>query len=329
MGKLPFEERMENRSLLVKQENELSEKSVDHKDVSEKREVEELLEKGIVNVDKPPGPTSHQISSFVQEILGIEKSGHTGTLDPKVTGILPVVLNKGTKIVEALLNTGKEYVALMHLHKNIDQARLKRVIEEEFVGVIEQLPPIKSAVKREVREREIYYIEVLEKKQKDLLFKVGCEAGTYIRKLCHDIGESLGSGAHMTDLRRTKVSLFHEETSVTLQDLKDAYHYYTNGDEKRLKELILPVEEGIKHLPKIWVSDSTLKSLSNGVSLKIPGVTQLETPFEREEKVAVLTKKGELVMIGEAKMTAQEVINKERGVAAKPRQVFIRPEDFD
>ena len=153
------------------------------------RTITELIQYGIVNIDKPKGPSSHQVSDYVQKILHIDKAGHSGTLDPAVTGVQPVALGKATRITQFLLTAAKEYVCLMHLHKEVPESSLRTTIQK-FVGKIQQRPPVKSAVKRVERTREIYEFEILEMKEKDVLFRVKCQAGTYIRVLCHNIGKS-------------------------------------------------------------------------------------------------------------------------------------------
>ncbi|MFB6089098.1 MAG: RNA-guided pseudouridylation complex pseudouridine synthase subunit Cbf5, partial [Candidatus Aenigmatarchaeota archaeon] len=170
------------------------------------RKIEELIENGIVVIDKPSGPTSHQVTSWVRDMLGLKKAGHSGTLDPKTTGVLVIALEKATKIMEALMGLDKEYVSIMHLHKNVSDKKL-RVILDNFEGEILQKPPVKSSVKREERIREVHCIDILDRDGKDVLMRVNCEAGTYIRKLIHDVGEKIG-GAHMKELRRTKVGPF-------------------------------------------------------------------------------------------------------------------------
>ncbi|MGM5480688.1 MAG: RNA-guided pseudouridylation complex pseudouridine synthase subunit Cbf5 [Nanobdellota archaeon] len=321
MGLLPFEKI--DRQVLVRQQPETDVKF--GKKPSE-RSVEELLDFGIINVDKPRGPTSHQVSSFVQHILNIKKSGHSGTLDPKVTGILPVALGRGTRIVQSLLTAGKEYVCLMHLHGEVERTRLEQCIKEEFTGKIKQTPPAKSAVKRRPRFRKIYYFQILEIKGSSVLFKAGTQAGTYIRKLCHDIGERLGVGAHMEELRRTKAGPFQEKDQLmTLQDLKDAFYYYQKGDETRLQECIQPIENGVRHLPSVWVADTTVNSLCNGASLKVPGIVKVESDIQVGEFVAVKTLKGELVMVAKSAMISKEMVKESQGVACRPEQVFMKP----
>src|SRR3989344_5778449 len=159
----------------------------------EERTPEELINYSIVNIDKPKGPSSHQVSDYVQKILGIDKAGHSGTLDPNVTGVQPIATGRATRITEFFLTAPKEYVCLMHLHKPVEESALRQTIDE-FTGKITQLPPVKSAIKRVERVREIYEFEILEIREQDILFRVKCQAGTYIRKLCHDLGKKLGIG---------------------------------------------------------------------------------------------------------------------------------------
>ncbi len=226
------------------------------------RTIPELLDKGVINLDKPYGPTSHEVTAWVKNILHIKKAGHSGTLDPHVTGVLPMMLGESTRLVRVLLLSGKEYVCVMRLHSDVPEIKVKAMLSE-FQGVIYQRPPLVSAVKRQLRKRTIYYIEFMEMRGRDVLFKVGCEAGTYIRKLCHDIGEALGTGAHMYELRRTKSGPFREdETLITLQDLTDAYFYYKEGDEAPLRKIILPMEHALKNLPRIIVKDTAAGALS-------------------------------------------------------------------
>jgi len=292
------------------------------------RPVEMLIKYGVVNINKPAGPTSHQVSDYVQKILHITKAGHSGTLDPKVTGCLPVALGRGTRVVQALLPAGKEYVCLMHLHKDVAEKQLREVVKG-FVGKIKQLPPLKSSVKRQLRTREIYYIDILEIKGKDVLFMVGCQAGTYIRKLVHDIGEKLGSGAHMDKLRRTRAGPFDETTLVTLQELTDAYHYYVQDKNKQfIRKCILPLETALDHLPKVWVMDSAVNSICHGANLKVPGICKLHNGIQPGDLVAVLTLKGEVVGIGDTVMMSKHMLKKEKGLAVKVDKVFMEADAY-
>ena len=282
----------------------------------------ELISSGIVNVDKPAGPSSHQVSAYVKQILGIKKSGHGGTLDPNVVGILPVALGSATRIVQVLLTAGKEYVCLMQVHKEVDEKKLKEICDG-FVGKITQIPPVKSSVVRRKRERTIYYFEILEIKGKYVLFRVGCQAGTYIRKLVSDVGSMIG-GAHMVELRRTKAGPFNEGNLSTLHDLMDAFHYHKNGSAESLKKVILPVEAAVAHLPKVWIADSAVDSLCHGTSLKMPGISRFETGIKSGDVVAVMTLKDELVCYGESVTSSEKMESLHEGIAVKPDAVFMK-----
>ena len=317
---LPFEKI--ERKVLIRKESETNYKYGCNPN---ERKTEEIINYGIVNIDKPKGPTSHQVSDYVQKILHINKSGHSGTLDPAVTGVLPIALGRGTRIVQALLTAGKEYIAIMHLHKAVEEKILLETIQQNFLGKIMQMPPLKSSVKRQLRPRTIYYFEILEIEDNDVLFKVGVEAGTYIRKLIHDLGQKLGAGAHMAELRRTKAGPFDESTLFTLHELTDAYHFWKEEkNEKFLRKIIQPVENGANHLPKIWVFDTTVESLSHGTDLKVPGISKLNDKINKNDVVAILTLKDELVALGRSQMNSEEMAG-EKGLAVKTEKVFMQP----
>ncbi len=317
---LPFE--LEKRQVLVKRDAATSEKFGCR---PEARKTEELVNYGVINVDKPAGPTSHQVTSYVRDILNVKKCGHSGTLDPNVTGVLPVAIGRATRIVQLLLTAGKEYVCLMHLHKDVEEKNLRDVCAE-FTGKIKQLPPVRSSVKRQLRERTVYYFELLEISGKDVLFKVGTQAGTYIRKLVSDIGGKVG-GAHMVELRRTKAGPFSEDdgTLATLQDLADAYHYYSSGkNEKYIRKIIQPVERAVMHIPKLWITDSAVESICHGAPLHMPGIAKLETGIKKGARIAIMTLKDELVAYGTAAADSEEILKEERGLAAKAEAVFMK-----
>ncbi len=319
MGKLPFERIP--REVLVRQEATTDEKFGVR---PEERPIEELMVYGLVNIDKPAGPTSHQVSSYVQKILNIKKTGHSGTLDPAVTGCLPVALGRGTRVVQSLLTAGKEYVCIMRLHEDRSEDEIIATLKK-FTGKIKQLPPIKSAVKRQWRYRNIYYNELLEIKDRQVLFVVGCQAGTYIRKLVHDMGQHLGCGANMESLRRTKAGPFNESTLATLHDLTDAYAFWKeDGDETELRRVIQPLEAAVGHLPKVTILDTTVETICQGATLKVRGIANVQTHIQVGEPVAIMTLKGELVAVGEAMMISKDMVKKDRGVAVKSKQVFMK-----
>jgi H/ACA ribonucleoprotein complex subunit 4 len=289
------------------------------------RSIEELFKSGVVIVDKPSGPTSHQVSAWVKDILDLDKAGHGGTLDPRVTGLLPIALGRATNALQTLLVGGKEYIGIMQLHGDVPGKTMKEMFQE-FTGRIYQMPPVRSAVKRELRIREIYYFDMLEMEKRLVLFKVGCEAGTYIRTLCHDIGDALGIGAHMLELRRTKFAGFKEENAVTLHDLKDAFVFWKErGEEDGLRRAVLPMERLMDHMPKIVLKDTAVDAVCHGADLALPGITQLDSGIKKRDAVAMLTSKGEAVALGKALMNSNKILDGEEGIAVNTERVLMSP----
>jgi H/ACA ribonucleoprotein complex subunit 4 len=241
---------------------------MDIKKIKQKKSIKELLEFGIVNIDKSSGPTSFNISDFVRKNLGLRKTSHFGTLDPKVTGVLPIALNRACKLTGYFLGEDKEYVGIMRMHEKIDLKDIKKIIKEKFMGKIVQMPPVKSRVKRQEREREIKKFELLEEDGKDILFHVECEGGTYIRKLISDLGDDMKIGAHMLELRRIRAGPFTENDknypSVNLYDFEKAVEEYKKGDEDLLKKIIIPGEIISEKYPVVEIKKNNLKQIFTG-----------------------------------------------------------------
>jgi H/ACA ribonucleoprotein complex subunit 4 len=255
-------------------------------------------------------------------MLELEKAGHGGTLDPAVTGVLPVALGDAARALQVLLVAGKEYVALMRLHKQVDEKKIRDVCES-FVGEISQMPPLRSAVKRVRRTREVYYLEILEIQGREVLFRVGCEAGTYIRTLCVDMGKKLGCGAQLMELRRTRVGNITEDSAVSLQDVKDAFMFWKeDGEEEGLRKTILPMERLLEIVPKIIIRDSAVDALCHGANLAIPGVVELDE-MTAGEIAAVLSLKGEGVALVKMEIPSLQVIEKDTGICASLERVLM------
>ncbi len=248
-------------------------------------EIEKLLEFGIIILDKPIGPTSHKTTDFARRILQTKKAGHSGTLDPKVSGVLPIALNKATRILEVLLIMPKEYVGVMHLHEDVSLQELKQVIMKKFLGKIKQIPPKKSAVVRKEREREVYEFEILEKEGKDVLFKVKGQAGLYVRKLIHDLGIALRVGAHMLELRRIAVGNFTENSAVTLYELASAYDAAKNGELAKMQKIILPIEAAVQHLSKIYLREDSEQKILHGQYISAEEIIRANN-FKKNELTA-------------------------------------------
>jgi len=234
-------------------------------------------------------------------------------------------LNEATKVLQVLLSGGKEYVCVMKLHGDVSEERLREVVEE-FQGDIYQKPPLRSSVKRALRVRRVYYIDLLEVEGRLALLKVGCQAGTYIRKLVHDIGEVLGCGAHMRELRRTRVGPFSEERGlVTLRTLAEAFEAYREGDEKPLRRVVQPVEEVLALTPKVWIRDTAVDAICHGADLAVPGIVSLNSGIKTDTLVGIFTLKDELVALGRALMSSEEILEREKGIAVKTERVIMKP----
>jgi H/ACA ribonucleoprotein complex subunit 4 len=290
----------------------------------DKRPIDLHIDCGIVNIDKPTGPTSHEVSAWVKKILQIQRAGHAGTLDPSVTGVLPVGLGRATRVVNCVHTAGKEYVCILRLHKIVGYDRVMKTVNM-FIGKIYQRPPLMSNVKRVLRIREIHYINIIEVKDNYIMFRVGCESGTYIRKLCHDIGEALYCGGQMDDLRRTRTGFFFEDhTLSTLQDLKDAFKIYKEErDERYLRAIISPMEKAVYHWKKIIIRDSAVDAIAHGANLSVTGVLRINNKIEKNDEIAILTQKGELVAVGTATMSAYRMIELNTSWCATTDRVFM------
>jgi H/ACA ribonucleoprotein complex subunit 4 len=266
-------------------------------------------------IDKPRGPTSHQVSAWVKEILGIAKAGHVGTLDPNVTGVLPVGLEKATRLADFLHEQGKEYVTLMLLHKQVDRQNLEDVLKE-FTGEIFQFPPLRSAVARNLRKRTIYSLKLMEIKERHVLFRADVESGVYIRTLCRDVGDALLVGANMAELRRTRSGPITESNLSTLQKLKDAYTLYKEGDEKLLSSMLIDPEEVTKDYPRIVLKESAIDAMAHGATVFRKGIIE---DFGEGKTVRILSPKGELLGMGnrEGENVKPEVVLIDRGVYPK------------
>ena len=288
------------------------------------RPLEEYVKYGIIVIDKQSGPTSHEIVAWVKRLLELDRAGHGGTLDPKVTGVLPIGLQESTKVVQALLESGKEYVCMMRTHTDVNESRVMGALGQ-FVGEVFQRPPVRSSVRRRLRTRMIYGIDYHEGSGRNWLFRVACQSGTYIRKLCYDVGEILGCGAHMQELRRTRSGPFTEEDLMSMYDLSEALDLLREGDDgAMLRQVIRPLEDALGLLPKIWVRDSAVEALCNGAALAMPGVLRLSSGIEPGSMVAVMTQKDEAVALMVAEVTTENITGSEKGITARPLRVIMR-----
>lgn len=233
--------------------------------IQKEKPIKELLNLSIINLDKPSGPTSFQVSHSIKNFLKLNKTSHFGTLDPMVSGVLPVALGRACRLNDYFMHRDKEYVGIMRLHEEVSEEKLKEVIKS-FLGKIIQTPPVRSRVKRAPREREIKSFEILEIDGKDVLFRTVVQAGTYIRKLCDDMGKEIG-GAHMLELRRIRAGIFTEENLVNMYDFEKTLNEYEKGNEQPLRKILIPAEIVSQVLPVVQVDSKSLRQLLTGKPL--------------------------------------------------------------
>ncbi|KAF5506785.1 H/ACA ribonucleoprotein complex subunit cbf5 [Colletotrichum siamense] len=293
-----------------------------------KRDIKSYISSGVINLDKPSNPSSHEVVAWVKRMLRVEKTGHSGTLDPKVTGCLIVCVDRATRLVKSQQGAGKEYVAVIRLHDKLPggQAQFARALET-LTGALFQRPPLISAVKRQLRIRTIYETKLIEFDNDRHLgvFWVSCEAGTYIRTLCVHLGLLLGVGGHMQELRRVRSGAMDESKGmVTLHDVLDAQWMMDNTrDESYLRKVISPLETLLTGYKRIVVKDSAVNAVCYGAKLMLPGLLRYESAIEVHDEVVLMTTKGEAIAIGIAQMSTVEMSTCDHGVVAKVKRCIM------
>ncbi len=292
----------------------------------DKRSTSDLLDNGIILLDKPPGPTSHEVVAWTKRMLDLPKIGHSGTLDPQVSGVLPLGLGNATKALGVLLFGTKEYVGIGRFH-TVPSLKTIEYLKNTFTGPIYQKPPQRSSVLRRTRIRTITEIEIMEQKDSLVLMRTVCEAGTYIRKLIYDMGEIMGSGASMIELRRTRVAQFEEKMGlVTMHTLADAYAVWKeSGNDSKLRRYVHPVEVALSEIKSTVIRDSAVDALCHGAQLAIPGILQISHDLKKGDFVAVYTQKGEAVALATATMDADAISEGTRGHAFETNRIIMEP----
>ena len=296
------------------------------------RKLQEYIRYGVINLDKPSNPSSHEVVAWIRRILRVEKTGHSGTLDPKVTGCLIVCVDRATRLVKSQQSAGKEYVAVVRLHNAIESpAKLEQAIQR-LTGACFQRPPLISAVKRQLRIRTIYDSKLIEYDEKRHLgiFWVSCEAGTYIRTLCVHLGLLLGVGGHMQELRRVRSGALNEgEHLVTMHDVMDAQWVYDNQkDESYLRRVVMPLEILLINHKRIVVKDSAVNAICYGAKLMIPGLLRYADGIEVNDEVVLMTTKGEAIALGIAEMTTSVMADVDHGIVAKIKRVIMERDTY-
>ncbi|KAL9530414.1 H/ACA ribonucleoprotein complex subunit [Sphaerulina musiva] len=294
-----------------------------------KRDLKSYVSSGVINLDKPSNPSSHEVVAWLKRILRVDRTGHSGTLDPKVTGCLIVCIDRATRLVKSQQGAGKEYVAVLRLHDKLPggRAQLARALET-LTGALFQRPPLISAVKRQLRIRTIHESKLIEfdNDRQLAVFWVSCEAGTYIRTLCVHLGLLLGVGGHMQELRRVRSGAMKEDDGnmVTLHDCLDAQYLYDNQrDESYLRTVIQPLETLLTTYKRIVVKDSAVNAVCYGAKLMIPGLLRYEAGIEVYEEVVLMTTKGEAIALAIAQMSTVELSSCDHGVVAKVKRCIM------
>ncbi|KYF42961.1 rRNA pseudouridine synthase [Toxoplasma gondii ARI] len=297
------------------------------------RPLQQYINYGAMNLDKPANPSSHEVVAWLKKILRVEKTGHSGTLDPKVTGCLLVCINRATRLVKSQQSAGKEYVCIIRFHaKPESKAKVARALET-LTGALFQRPPVVAAVKRQLRIRTIYASRLLDydEQRHMAVFWAKCEAGTYIRTLCVHLGLVLGCGAHMQELRRVRSgNLGERDHLVTMHDVLDAMHVYdSTRDETYLRRTIFPLELLLTGFPRIVVKDSCVNAICYGAKLMIPGVLRFESGIEVHQEVVLMTTKGEAIALGVAQMTSSVIATVDHGVVSTVKRVLMDRDTYD
>eukprot|EP00448_Togula_jolla_P006807 CAMPEP_0170612502 /NCGR_PEP_ID=MMETSP0224-20130122/23759_1 /TAXON_ID=285029 /ORGANISM="Togula jolla, Strain CCCM 725" /LENGTH=442 /DNA_ID=CAMNT_0010938013 /DNA_START=47 /DNA_END=1375 /DNA_ORIENTATION=- len=297
------------------------------------RPLESYLLYGIVNLDKPVNPSSHEVVSWIKRIMKCEKTGHSGTLDPKVSGCLLVCLNRATRLVKAQQSAGKEYVAVVIFHSDVGGSAKVQQGLDTLTGACFQRPPVISAVKRQLRIRTIYEAKLFEYNEKRhmAIFWISCEAGTYVRTMCVHLGLILGVGAHMQELRRNRSGILDENKHMaTMHDILDAqYMLDVMRDEKYLRRVVMPLEFLLTNFPRIVVKDSAVNAICYGAQLMIPGVLRFEKNIEVGGEIVMMTTKGEAIAIGIAQMTTAVIASVDHGVVAVIKRVIMERDTYN
>jgi len=296
-----------------------------------RRDIANYVRSGFINLDKPANPSSHEVVAWIKRILRVDKTGHSGTLDPKVTGCLIVCVERATRLVKSQQSAGKEYVCIYRLHESVETKRVLQELER-LKGALFQRPPLISAVKRQLRVRSVYESKLIEHvADRNLgIFWVSCEAGTYVRTLCVHLGLMLGCGGQMQELRRVRSGIQNErEGMATMHDVLDAQWIYDNHkDETYLRRVIRPLEALLTGHKRVIMKDTAVNAVCYGAKIMLPGVLRYEDGIEMNEEIVVCTTKGEAICIALAQMTTATMASCDHGFVAKIKRVIMERDSY-
>ena len=287
------------------------------------RTVEQRLAAGFILLDKPAGPTSHQIAAWARDLFGLERLGHGGTLDPFATGVLPLMAGKTMKLTKKILNHKKSYICVFRFAEEVDEAQLAEAMRR-LTGRVYNVPPEVSAVKVQVRTRKIFKFDQLERSGNDMIARVYCEAGTYIRTMARDLGLLLNMKVQLKELRRDSSGVFDLDDCVTLQELADAVWLWKDcGKPEALLRIIHPIEKLMLDLPSATVKDSAAAALAHGAPLLRPGVVSIASGVKAGKEIYVQTLKSEAVGVVCLTSDTDDIVSMKEGEIARPSMVLM------
>jgi H/ACA ribonucleoprotein complex subunit 4 len=289
--------------------------------------LEKLSEGAFLLIDKPRGPSSHQVTAWVRDLLGLKSAGHAGTLDPNVSGVLWVGVGPALKLLPLVLQFPKRYIGVVALHGEASDAAVRAVLAE-FRGPVYQTPPVRSAVKRERRVRTIHRLDLLERNGPRLLIDVIGDSGTYVRTLAVDVGDALGVGGNLEELRRTGTGPFKEEASVSVTVLADAVAQATEGNSAPLLHLLHPLTEVWQEFPQIVLRDSAAAAIAHGADLASGGIERILKPFAAGQRVVLVTRAGRLLAMGRSLVDSEEASRRRHGWVVDAERVLVDASEF-
>ena len=294
----------------------------------EDRDIEQLLESCFILLDKSPGPSSHQVSAWARDMMGLEKLGHGGTLDPFASGLLPLLSGKAMRLTGKILTHDKSYLALFKFGKKLEREDVEEKMSM-LTGKVYNVPPEISAVRVQVRTRKISKFEILDFDGNSLLTHIDCEAGTYVRTMARDLGLLLDTPVDLKELRRPTSGEFSLSQSITMQQLADAYWLWKEkGEETAMLRILHPIEDMLSDLPRVVVKDGAAAALSHGAPLLRPGVVSIAEGLKVGTEVLLVTMKGEAVVIAKMSQNSNVIPDMTQGEVAKPNCVLMREDTY-
>ena len=302
--------------------------SPDHGTIPSERTIEQLLESCFILLDKSPGPSSHQVSAWARDMMGLEKLGHGGTLDPFASGLLPLLSGKAMRLTGKILTHDKSYLALFKFGKELGRDEIEDKMKM-LTGKVYNVPPEISAVRVQVRTRKISKFDILDFDGTSLLTHIECEAGTYVRTMARDLGLLLDTPVELKELRRPKSGEFSLIQSITMQQLADAYWLWKEkGEEDAMLRILHPIEDMLSDLPRVVVKDGAAAALSHGAPLLRPGVVSIDDNLNVGTEVLLVTMKGEAVAIAKMSQNSKVIPDMNQGEVAKPNCVLMKEDTY-